>query len=72
MPPAKVTIIIDTTGKGLEEYYDLAERTLQEYYDRSPSSLIDIPETKEDRLEPYHRALDSRIAKSEAQTGAAD
>ena len=62
--PRKTIIIIEYTGKGLEEYYDLAERTLQEYYDRSPSSLIDIPETKEDRLEPYHRALANQIAKN--------
>jgi len=68
MPPNR-TIIIEYTGKGLEEYYDLAERTLQEYYDRSPTSLINIPETAEDRLEPYYRALAEQIAKDAPASG---
>ena len=65
----KTIIIIEHTGKGLEEYYDLAERTLQEYYDRSPSSLINIPETVEDRMESYYRALADRMAKESPETG---
>ena len=57
MPPNR-TIIIEYTSKGLEEYYDLAERTLQEYYDRSPTSLIDIPMGEEELGDiGYYNAL---------------
>ena len=65
MPPARVTIIIDSTGKGLEEYYDLAERTLQEYYDRSPTSLIDIPMGEEELGDiGYYNALAEQATKN--------
>ena len=65
MTPPKTIIVIEHTGKGLEEFYDLAERTLKEYYDRSPSSLINIPETAEDRMEPYYRALAEAAVEAE-------
>ena len=59
----KTIIIIEHTGKGLEEFHDLADRTLQEYYDSSPTSLINIPETAEDRMGSYYRALAEQLIK---------
>ena len=65
MPPARVTIIIDTTRKGLEEYYHLADETLQEYYDRSPTSLIDIPMSEKEKGDiAYYNTLAEQIAKN--------
>ena len=63
MPPAKVTIIIDTTGK--DNGYNRANDMLKEYYDRSPTSLIDIPISPEDQADQaYYRALAEQIAKN--------
>ena len=62
----KTIIIIEHAGKGLEEFHDLAERTLQEYYDRSPTSLIDIPMSEKELGDiSYYNALAEAAIKSE-------
>ena len=56
MPPTKVTIIIDTTGK--DNGYNRANDMLKEYYDRSPTSLINIPMSEKELGDiAYYNAL---------------
>ena len=49
MPPAKVTIIIDTTGK--DNGYNRANDMLKEYYDHSPTSLKPMTETLQEKVD---------------------
>ena len=56
MPPAKVTIIIDTTGK--DNGYNRANDMLKEYYDRSPTGLKGVHSTEQDKSDQaYYNAL---------------
>ena len=49
MPPAKVTIIIDTTGK--DNGYNRANDMLKEYYDRSTTGLKPMTETLQEKVD---------------------
>ena len=44
----QLTAKIRLPGRYLEDYYKRADELLKEYYENSPTSLIDIPNTRED------------------------